>query len=167
MELKTEDWTIICQNVTNIILPMFRVPFPPRVKSSMLSALFEIEAAKYYNSINIPTRNAQSDFEPDITFLRDNTTLEIKVTKESKSNRFRGNKLSKNDSHYLLIVWDFEMVNSLFEEETKETMTFDIVHAFIEQRQWDKDCSNYNASFITKEFLNETTQLIKNTFVRE
>ena len=158
MELKTEDWTIICQNVTNIILPMFRVPFPPRVKSSMLSALFEIEAAKYYNSINIPTRNAQSDFEPDITFLRDNTTLEIKVTKESKSNRFRGNKVSKNDSHYLLIVWN---------ECKNESMTFDIVHSYIKQNEWDKECSNYNASFLSKKQLKESTQLIEKTFIRE
>jgi len=158
MNLKTEDWTIICQNVTNVILPMFNVDFPVRVKSSMLSALFEIEAAKYYNSINIPTRNAQSDFEPDITFLRDNTTLEIKVTKESKSNRFRGNKVSKNDSHYLLIVWN---------ECKNESMTFDIVHSYIKQNEWDKECSNYNASFLSKKQLKESTQLIEKTFIRE
>ena len=158
MNLKTEDWTIICQNVTNVILPMFNVDFPVRVKSSMLSALFEIEAAKYYNSINIPTRNAQSDFEPDITFLRDNTTLEIKVTKESKSNRFRGNKVSKNVSHYLLIVWN---------ECKNESMTFDIVHSYIKQNEWDKECSNYNASFLSKKQLKESTQLIEKTFIRE
>jgi hypothetical protein len=165
MKLNSDDWSNICQRVTTIALPIFKIPFPLRVKSSMLSALFEIEAAKYYNEQGIPVRNAQTDFEPDLIFLENNTILEIKVTKKSKTNRFRGNKVSKNDSHYILIVWDeTPELHNLYEEYRPPSMSFKVIHSYIKQSEWDKECSNYNASFLSVDHLSDSTVLVESEY---
>ena len=93
--LRSDDWSNICANVTAIALPFFRIPFPTTVKSSILSSLFEIEAAKYYQSKGIQVKNSANDTEPDLFFQSTQTPVEIKVAKLSNTIKFRGNKVSK------------------------------------------------------------------------
>lgn len=156
MNLTYDDWSNICQRVTDIASPMFKIEFPVRVKSSMLSALFEIEAAKYYTDKGIEVRNAQNDHEPDLYFVEEKIPLEIKVTKKAKYNKFRGNKVSKKDSHYVLIIWD---------EPFSGILNFEVIHSYLKKDDWGKDCPNYNASFLSVKNLKESSKIVSGAFV--
>ena len=79
IDLLPSDWDIICRRVTDIALPIFRIPFNTRLRSEIISSLFEIETAKYYKQTGHNIKNAANDQEPDLFFLDSNTPLEIKV----------------------------------------------------------------------------------------
>ena len=66
--LQTSDWAIIAEQVTKHTLPIFSIPFNTRLKSEIISSLFEIEAAKYFQSQGYNVKNATTDREPDLFF---------------------------------------------------------------------------------------------------
>ena len=66
--LTSEHWTNICQNVTNIALPILKINFNTRLRSEIISSLFEIESQKYYESIGLKVKSASNDHDPDLFF---------------------------------------------------------------------------------------------------
>jgi hypothetical protein len=153
IELKPDDWRIICQNVTNLAMPIFQIPFSTKLKSEIISSLFEIESAKHYN---IP--NAKNDTEPDLFFPEYNQPVEIKVTKHKKSVRWMGNKISKRESQFVLIVWD---------EKNPDLMTntnglkFYITTMYLTPDDWTgkDDGYSYHASFLSFNSLKDKNKI--------
>jgi len=163
--MNSNDWHIICQNVTTIAKPFFSIPFPTTVKSAILSSLFEIEAAKYYRSKGYQVKNSANDTEPDLFFQDTNTPVEIKVTKLSKTIKFRGNKVSKRESQFVMIIWD-ETNTNLYENE--KTLKFYVTTLYLTPDDWSKECQNYNASFLEyNRIKNKVKDLVGNVMVLE
>lgn len=143
--MTSNDWQQICQNVTNIAKPFFSIPFPTTVKSAILSSLFEIEAAKYYQSKGFNVKNSTNDTELDLYFQDTNTPIEIKVTKLSKTIKFRGNKVSKRESQFDI------------------GLKFYVTTLYLRPSDWLKECENYNASFLSyKSITDKITDLVGN-----
>ena len=143
IDLKSEDWHTICQNVTNLALPIFDIPFNTRLKSEIISSLFEIESAKHYN---IP--NAKNDAEPDLFFTEYNKPVEIKVTKSKKSIKWMGNKISKKESQFVLIVWEEKNPDLL---SSHKGLKFYVTTMYLTPEDWTgkDDGYTYHASFLS------------------
>ena len=139
--LKSIDWQVICQNVTNTALPIFQTPFNTRLKSEIISSLFEIETAKHYN-----IQNAKNDHEPDLLFH--DKPLEVKVTKHKNSLKWMGNKISKRESQFVLIVWDEKNPDLI---STDKGLKFFITTLYLTPEDWTgkNDGYTYHASFLS------------------
>jgi hypothetical protein len=158
MKMLCEDWNAICQNVTDTAKPFFRIAFPTTVKSSILSSLFEIESAKYYQSKGYDVKNSTNDTEPDLFFHDTKTPIEIKVTKYSKNIKFRGNKVSKRESQFIMIIWD-ECKTDLY--STDIGLKFFVTTVYLTPEDWMKECKNYNASFLNyKDIVKKSKDLV-------
>jgi len=151
IDLRSEDWRNITQNVTTTALPIFSIPFNTRLKSEIISSLFEIESAKYFQSIGHSVKNATTDHEPDLFFFESKTPLEIKVTQKKKYLKWMGNKVSKRESQFVLIAW--EQVDS-------DTINYYITSTFLDKSQWSTDEYSYNASFLSWKELNNRKDII-------
>lgn len=140
INLKQSDWECIAQSVTNHAIPIFHIPFNTRLRSEIISSLYEIESAKYFSSLGETVKNAANDHEPDLFFTSTNTPLEIKVTRYKKSLKWMGNKVSKRESQFVLIAW---------EQNTPETIQYYITSTFLDKSNWSTDEYSYNASFLS------------------
>ena len=146
LEFLPNDWNIICKRVTDLALPIFRIPFNTRLRSEIISSLFEIETAKYYKENNTNIRNATTDQEPDLFFLDSNTPLEIKVTKSKKNIKWMGNKISKRESQFVLVIWD-DVVPDLY--NTNTGLKFYATTMYLTPSDWSSDEYSYHASFLS------------------
>lgn len=146
LELLSNDWNIICKRVTDLALPIFHIPFNTRLRSEIISSLFEIETAKYYKENNTNIRNATTDQEPDLFFLDSNTPLEIKVTKAKKNIKWMGNKISKRESQFVLVIWD-DVVPDLY--NTNIGLKFYATTMYLTPSDWSSDEYSYHASFLS------------------
>ena len=154
INLKSEDWKTICQNVTNFALPIFEIPFNTKLKSEIISSLFEIESAKHYN---IP--NAKNDTEPDLFFTEYNKPVEIKVTKNKKSIKWMGNKISKRESQFVLIVWEEKNPDLL---SFNKGLKFYITTMYLTPEDWTgkNDGYSYHASFLSYNSIRDKDKII-------
>ena len=82
--LTKQHWMTICQNVTNVATPILKYDFNTRLRSEIISSLFEMQAQEYYESIGLKVKSASNDHEPDLFFEEQQCPVEIKVTKEKK-----------------------------------------------------------------------------------
>ena len=138
--LQGKDWSVIAQNVTKKTLPIFSIPFNTRLKSEIISSLFEIESAKYFQSQGYNVKNATTDRQPDLFFEDLQTPLEIKVTRKKKTLKWMGNKVSKQCAQYILIAW---------EQLSENTISYYITSTFLNRKDWSDDEYSYNASFLS------------------
>ena len=69
-------WQSICHNVSEIALNIFPHIKSKKLKSEIISNLFETQSAKYLNQQGFHTLSAESDREPDL--LINNNPCEIK-----------------------------------------------------------------------------------------
>jgi hypothetical protein len=161
IELSKDHWGDICQNVTNIAVPIFHIPFNTRLKSEIVSTLFEIESAKYYRKIGIKVKNALNDSEPDLFFTDLEKPVEIKVTKFRGTPKWMGNKISKKESQFVLIVWD-EVITNLY--DNKVGLKFYVTTTYLTPDNWSgqDDGYEYHASFLSMNNIRERVDLIGN-----
>ena len=147
INLNPTDWDSIARRVTNKALPIFEIPFNTRLKSEIISSLFEIETASYYKENGYNIKNASNYSEPDIFFIDSNTPLEIKVTKDKSSIKWMGNKISKKESQFVLIVLN-EVESNLF--STDKGLKFYITTVYLTPEDWSgkDDGYSYHASFL-------------------
>ena len=136
----SKSWAIIAQNVTNYALPIFEIPFNTRLKSEIISSLFEIESAKHFQSIGYNVKNAKNDHEPDLYFVDESLCVEIKVTRKKKSLKWMGNKVSKREAQFILIAW---------EQIDNESILYYITSTYLNKTNWTTDEYSYNASFLS------------------
>jgi hypothetical protein len=148
IKLKQSDWKAIASRVTNRAMPIFEIPFNTRLRSEIISSLFEIETASYYKENGYNIKNASNDAEPDILFIDSNTPLEIKVTKDKGNNKWMGNKISKKESQFVLIVWD-EIAPNLY--NSNRALRFYITTTYLTPNDWSgkNDGYSYHASFLS------------------
>lgn len=155
MNIKPEHFQSIAKKVSEIALPIFPHISSKKLKSEILSNLFESQTANYYNSIGIPAVSTKNDREPDIYFTQENKPLEIKVTGVDDEivcqAKWMGGKYSKRTSDYALIMWYYnEERNTLYGIE-HEHLKFAIISTYIDQKEWeemDNGNENYYATVI-------------------
>jgi len=169
IKLQKTDWYNICQRVTNIALDIFKIPFNTRLRSEIISSLFEIETSKYYTEKGINVKNANNDSEPDLYFCDEELPLEIKVTRKKSSIKWMGNKISKKESQFILIIWD-EINNNLF--QNKSSIAFNVLTTYLTPNDWigKNDGYEYHASFLNLSDIiskKDYTNLIGNHVVLE
>ena len=93
--LTSFHWKNICDLVRPIVLEhIFPYIKSKRVRSGVISELFETQSALYYNSVGITTLACKNDTEPDLYFTDIEQPCEIKVTSSSKR-EWMGNHISK------------------------------------------------------------------------
>ena len=156
--IQPQHFKDISKKVSEIALPIFPHISSKKLKSEILSNLFESQTAIYYNSIGIPTKSTKNDREPDIYFLKDNKPLEIKVTGVDEeivsSVKWMGGKYSKRTSDYALVMWHYQEEHNTLYGIQKEHLKFAIVSTHIDQEEWkevDNGNNNYYATVIRSE----------------
>jgi hypothetical protein len=149
--LQTTDWAIIAEQVTKHTLPIFNIPFNTRLKSEIISSLFEIEAAKYFQSQGYNVKNATTDREPDLFFEDTQLPLEIKVTRRKKYLKWMGNKVSKQCAQYVLVSW---------EQDDSNSISYYITSTFLNRKDWSDDEYSYNASFLSWKSLENRKDIV-------
>lgn len=153
-------WKNIADKVTAIALPILPLIRSRKLRSEIISSLFESQAGLYFNSIFVPVQVCESDRDPDLVFLQSNTPLEIKVTGSDHSiaNKFKwmGGKYSKRTSDYVFIAWSYQpAMNTLYGTEP-ETIQYFIAKTFVNENEWrtiDNGNENYYATIYTTDEL--------------
>jgi hypothetical protein len=150
-------WREICKKVSaisTILLPHLN---RKKIKSEVLSNLFETLSAEYFNSIGIPTQVATTDREPDLAFQ--SGPCEIKVTGVDKLNpkkcKWMGGKYSKRTSDYIFIMWNL----------SGDEMYFSVHHCYASENDWktiDNGNENYYATVFESDMIleRENKQLV-------
>lgn len=151
----TNDWKMISEMVTQKALPILPHIRSNKLKSEIISNLFESQAEVYYNSIGIPVRACETDRQPDLTFTNTNSPLEIKVTRSdhpfTKSCKWVGGEYSKRNSDYILIVWHYTEPTVL---EPESTIKYFISKTYIQENEWVPLGKNYyGTAFSSKTLL--------------
>jgi hypothetical protein len=146
-------WKNICNIVKEVALKdIFPHIKKNRVKSVILSDLFETKSSEYFNSIGIKTFCCETDMDPDLTFLDTNEVCEIKVTSSQKQ-EWMGGKLSKRSAEYALISWEHIKAHSTLFGEQPEDIKFSVINVYIDQSEWNTLGENYYGTKITSKTL--------------
>ena len=140
-QYESHHWKEICKKVSSIAVILLPHLNRKKIKSEVISNLFETISGAYFNSIGIPTQVASSDREPDLTFP--SGPCEIKVTgidhPFTKKCKWMGGKYSKRNSDYIFIMWN------LYCGE----MYFSVYHCYASENDWktiDNGKENYYAT---------------------
>lgn len=148
-------WRCISKTVADIALPIFPHIKGKKLKSEIMSNLFETQSAKYFNSIDIPTVSAQNDKEPDLLFTT-NYPVEIKVTGVDqpiiKSAKWMGGKYSKRESDYIFVLWNYQEPISNYIIDQPEILSVAIIQCHSTMDDWktvDNNNDNYYATVMT------------------
>jgi hypothetical protein len=148
---EAEHWNNICRQVSTIANKVLPYLNRKKIKSEVISNLFESVSAKYFNSIGIETKGAQSDRDPDLRFS--SGPCEIKVTGVDDitvSNcKWMGGKYSKRTSDYIFVMWHYEpTMNTLYGIE-QESILFSVIQCYVNENEWrtiDNGNENYYAT---------------------
>jgi hypothetical protein len=151
------DWLHICQEVTITALPILPHLRSNKLKSEVISNLFESKAEQYFNSIHIPVRACQSDRDPDLYFIKDRKPLEIKVTRAHSptmsSLKWMGGKYSKRNSDHIFIAWHYTEPTII---DPTNTITYVVAKTYVSENDWsvlDNGNNNYYATVFTSDDL--------------
>ena len=149
-----DHWQSISKLVSDIALPIFPHIKGKKLKSEIMSNLYETQSAKYFNSINIPTQSAQNDQEPDLLFT--NHAVEIKVSgidhPFTKNAKWMGGKYSKRESDYIFILWHYQGTIDNYIIEEPEYLSVAIIQCHCTIDDWktiDNDKNNYYATVMS------------------
>ena len=154
-------WDIISKRVSEKAIVVFPYLRDKKLKSAVLSNLFENVSAEYFTSIGIRCNPAESDKDPDLYFPKLEKPVEIKVTGldswDSKKIAWMGGKYSKRTADFILVAWYYnDFKNSLFDDDEAE-IRFYMVNTFIEQSEWNviSDDSYYATKFTSEQLKNK------------
>jgi len=148
-----KHWTEICQLVTNKCLNIFPDIKSKKLKSEIISNLFETQSEKYFNSIGIQTVSAKNDRDPDLYFKQTNKPCEIKVTginhPTTNKCKWMGGKYSKRTSDFIFIIWNYQEPRNTLYGYKDETISFSVLNCFVDKNEWkviDSGKNNYYAT---------------------
>ena len=157
---ENRHWNIICQNVTNKCLNIFPDIKSKKLKSEIISNLFETQSEKYFNSIGIQTVSAASDRDPDLFFLETNKPCEIKVTgidhPIANKCKWMGGKYSKRTSDFIFVIWNYQEPRTTLYGEKDESISFSVLNCFVDENEWkviDSGKNNYYATVFESTYL--------------
>jgi hypothetical protein len=151
-------WKIICGKVSEICLNIFPFIKDKKVKSALLSDLFESQSEIYFNSIGIKTTSCKNDREPDLFFNELGIPCEIKVngvdSNQVKKCTWLGGQYSKRSSDFIFINWYYRnSSNTLFGVEQKY-ISFCLTSCYVKKEFWKASTSTeYNGVFFTSDVL--------------
>jgi hypothetical protein len=153
IDLRSEDWRNISNEVTTTALPILPHIRSRKLRSEIISSLFESKSAEYFNAISIPVQVCESDRDPDLTFTNTNTPCEIKVTGSdhifAKRFKWMGGKYSKRTSDHIFIAYCYTQPTIL---EPIPTIKYFIAQTFVSENDWktiDNGNENYYATVFT------------------
>ncbi len=161
-----EEYGITKENILNIarnvsrkmlklkeqLLDEYDIYLSKKNLSEIIGKIFERECATYLTKkTKYQVNNAQSDQDPDLTYLKNGETIlkvEIKVT--STTSAWTGGEFSKRPFDYLLISWG---------ENFKE---FFIAYTHLEKKDWDSNIAKgyYGPSFKIKSLKTKKDKII-------
>jgi hypothetical protein len=151
------DWIEIAQRVTNTALPILPHLRSNKLKSEVISNLFESKSEEYFNSIGVPVRACISDRDPDLYFIAEEKPLEIKVTRaksiHSKNLKWMGGKYSKRNSDHIFIAWHYTEPTLI---DSSDKITYFIAKTYVTEDDWnelDDGNNNYYATVFTSDDL--------------
>jgi len=161
MIFEEEHWKIISRMVSEKCLIIFPHIKSKKLKSEIISNLFETQSERYFNSIGIKTLSSKSDKDPDLFFIDYQKPCEIKVTGVEYSKidkcKWMGGKYSKRTSDYIFVIWNYEETHSTLYGEKPECFNFLIAKCFVDETEWntiDSGNENYYATvFDSKKLL--------------
>jgi hypothetical protein len=144
-------WQGICHNVSKIALSIFPHIKSKKLKSEIISNLFETQSAKYLTEQGFSTVSAESDREPDL--LINNNPCEIKVTgldhPFTSHAKWMGGKYSKRTSDYIFVMWNYQPINNTLYGEEQEKLLFSVIQCHVDENEWrtiDNGKENYYAT---------------------
>jgi hypothetical protein len=153
---KEEHWINICQLVADKCLDIFPEIKRKKLKSEILSHLFETQSEKYFNSIGIQTSCCATDKDPDLFFIESNKPCEIKVTgidhSFTKKCKWMGGKYSKRTSDYIFIIWNCN-------KDTDNKISFCVIKTFVDESEWTTIDSSTKPNYYATVF--ESSSLLK------
>ena len=165
MIFQPNHWNEICQLVTNKCLNIFPHIKSKKLKSEIISNLFETQAEKYFNSIGIDTQSAASDRDPDLYFTKIDKPCEIKVTgidhPFTEKCKWMGGKYSKRTSDFIFIIWNYQQPKNTLFGEKKETISFSVLNCFVDENEWETIDSGKNNYYAT---VFESSKLLKRDY---
>ena len=146
MKYDSEDWKNICRTVSDLCFLIFPFIRKKAVRSALVSNLFESAAETYFLKKGIPVRASKNDQEPDLFFIDEQLSCEIKVTGVddcvvNKPVIWLGGRYSKRNSDYIFITWNYKVTKTLFENGTRQKMSFVVFKTEIGKDDW-KELSN-------------------------
>ena len=162
MIFEPEPWHQICQLVTNKFLNINPDIKSKKLKSEIISNLFETQSEKYFNSIGIETTSASSDRDPDLVFTKTNKPCEIKVTginrPSTKKCKWMGGKYSKRTSDFIFVIWNYQEPTNTIYGPKDESISFSVLNCFVNEDEWkiiDSGKNNYYATIFKSSSLLE------------
>ena len=148
---KPEHWSNICMKVSDIANKVLPYLNRKKIKSEVISNLFESVSADYFNSIGIENQLAQSDRDPDLQFI--SGPCEIKVTGVDditvKSCKWMGGKYSKRTSEYIFVMWNYQEPRQTLYGITEGSLYFSVYNCHVNESDWhtiDNGNENYYAT---------------------
>ena len=166
MIYEPHHWVRICQRVSNIALTIFPHIKSKKLKSEIISNLFETQSAVYLKEQGFNAISANSDRDPDL--LVNDIPCEIKVTgldhPFTSNAKWMGGKYSKRTSDYVFVMWNYEpLMNTLYGKE-EENLLFSVIQCHVHESEWrtiDNGNENYYATiFDLNQILNKDYKLL-------
>jgi hypothetical protein len=144
-------WRTICQLVSEKALSIFPHIKSKKLKSEIISNLFETQSEQYFKSIGYNITSAKSDRDPDL--LINQKPLEIKVTgidhPFTNHAKWMGGKYSKRTSDYAFVMWHYQGTNNNLYDITPERILFAVLKCHVDENEWrtiDNGNENYYAT---------------------
>ena len=159
-------WKNICQMVSTIALGIFPHIKSKKLKSEIVSNLFETQSTIYLKQQGFEATSARTDREPDL--LIDNVPCEIKVTgldsPASCNAKWMGGKYSKRTSDYVFVMWHHQPTMNTLYGQKEETLSFSVLKCHVNENEWrtiDNGNENYYATvFDLSQILNKEYKLL-------
>jgi hypothetical protein len=160
MIYQPHHWVKICERVSDIALTIFPHIKSKKLKSEIISNLFETQSAVYLKEQGFNAISANSDREPDL--LVNDIPCEIKVTgidhPFTTNAKWMGGKYSKRTSDYAFVMWHYQGTNNNLYDITPERILFAVLKCHVDENEWrtiDNGNENYYATiFELKQILN-------------
>ena len=135
-----EHWHQICHNVTSLAIGIFPHIKGKKLKSEIMSNLFETQSSNYFNSIGIKTKSSVIDKDPDLFFLESNKPCEIKVTgvndPRPKSCKWMGGKYSKRTSDFIFVMWNYQEIKNTLYGQENAGLNLNVIQCYVNESEW-------------------------------
>lgn len=164
LRFESRVWKEISDRVTAIALPILPHIRSRKLRSEIISNLFESQAALHFQSLSIPVQVCESDRQPDLTFTDTNKTLEIKVTGSdhtiAEQFKWMGGKYSKRSSDYIFIAYCYTPATTI---DPTDTIKYYITKTYVDENEWrtiDNGNENYYATIYTTNDMKDNEILV-------
>lgn len=159
-------WSGICKSVSDIALTILPHIKSKKLKSEIISNLFETQSAVYLNEQGFDVISANSDRDPDLVI--NEKPCEIKVTgldhPMTENAKWMGGKYSKRTSDFIFVMWNYQSERNTLYGQEKEKLLFAVLQCHVNESEWrtiDNGNDNYYATiFDLKQILDREHRIL-------